>query len=330
MLRAELARIGPPEDVVALVECPDPSPPGPGEALVRMEVCPINPADLLLIEGRYAAAPETPCPLGIEGVGTVEEIGGGVSSLEPGDRVMCLGRANWTQAVLGPADRFVRLPDDVDPEQAAMLKVNGATAARLLRDFVDLAPGDWVMQNAANSGVGHNVIRMAARAGARTVNIVRRDALVAPLKELGADVVLVDGPDLADRVRDAVDGAPVRLALDAVAGDLVDRMAAGMADGGTIVNYGLMSGEPCRIAAGRLIFGGVRLTGFWLARLLGRLSADELQSFFAGLMDSLRDGTIHAPVEARYPMSQLSEALAHANRGGRAGKVLIHPNRQDG
>ncbi|MBP5857131.1 zinc-dependent alcohol dehydrogenase family protein [Marivibrio halodurans] len=328
MLIAELARIGPPEDVVALVERPDPSPPGSGEALVRMEVCPINPADLLLIEGRYAATPETPCPLGIEGVGCVEAVGAGVSSLKPGDRVMCLGRANWAQAVLGPAESFVRLPDDVDPEQAAMLKVNGATAARLLRDFVDLAAGDWVMQNAANSGVGHNVIRMAARAGVRTVNIVRRDALVAPLKNLGADVVLVDGPDLADRVRDAVDGEPVRLAFDAVAGDLVDRMAGGMADGGTIVNYGLMSGEPCRIAAGRLIFGGVQLTGFWLARLLGQLAPAELQTFFGGLMGNLRDGTIHAPVEARYSFDRLGEALAHANRGARAGKVLIHPNRE--
>ena len=77
-----------------------------------------------------------------------------------------------------------------------MLRVNPATAYLMLHDYVAAKAGNWVIQNAANSGVGHCLIRLARQVGVRTINVVRRESLVAPLKAYGADVVLVDGPDL--------------------------------------------------------------------------------------------------------------------------------------
>ncbi|HEX5794273.1 MAG TPA: hypothetical protein VFY19_00420, partial [Geminicoccaceae bacterium] len=78
-----------------------------------------------------------------------------------------------------------------------MLKVNPATALLMLRSYVELQPGDWVIQDAANSGVGSNLILLAKADGIRTVNVVRRDTLIEPLAAIGADVVVVDGDDLA-------------------------------------------------------------------------------------------------------------------------------------
>ena len=89
-----------------------------------------------------------------------------------------------------------------------------------------------MLQNAANSGVGKCVIRLAARAGLKTVNVVRREELVDELKALGADAVVLDGPDLAERVREATEGADIKLALDAVAGPGVIQLAEALTDGG--------------------------------------------------------------------------------------------------
>lgn len=326
MKSAELTAIGPAEQVVRCIDVPDPGAPGAGEVLVDLVACSINPADILMIEGNYASRPTPPCMLGIEGAGTVAAVGPGVTALKPGDKVMSLNRANWVQRIRERAEAFVRLPDGVHLEQAAMLKVNVATAHLMLKDYVELKAGDWVIQDAANSGVGVDVIRLARAEGLRTVNVVRRQELVAPLEAMGADVVVVDGPDLAARVAERTGGAPIRLGIDAVAGTAINRLAQCMAEGGTLVNYGLLSGEPCQIDAFQFVFRDIRLVGFWLAKLMRTMSFPDIQAMYASLATRLMDGTLHVPVEATYPLTRIPEAMAHAKREGRGGKVLLRPN----
>ncbi len=323
MLVAELTDIGPAHDVVRAVEVPEPGAPAADEIVVRMLACSINPADLLLIEGKYASRPDVPSRLGIEGAGRVEAVGSEVEHLSVGDLVMSLGRTNWAHQVVLKGTQAIKLPDDTDFEQAAMLKVNAATAYRMLQDYVDLTPGDWVIQNAANSGVGVNLIRLAAYRGLRTVNVVRRRELIEPLMDQGADVVVLDGDDLAERVHAATGNADIRLAVDAVAGPGVARLADCLATGGTIVNYGLLSGKPCEISADHLVFKGITLTGFWLASIASQLSYDALAQMYSNLAERVRDSTLHAPIEARYPLEELQEALRHAGTYGRGGKVIL-------
>lgn len=326
MKSAELTAIGPAEEVVRCIDMPDPGPPGAGEVLVDVVACSINPADILMIEGNYATTPATPCAVGIEGAGTVVAIGAGVIGLKVGDKVMSLGRTNWTQRIRDKAEAFVRLPAQVDLAQAAMLKVNVATAHLMLTRYVDLARGDWVIQDAANSGVGIDVIKLAGAEGLRTVNVVRRRELVEPLQRLGADVVVVDGPDLAQRVAQATGGAQIKLGIDAVAGTAVNRLAQCLAEGGTVVNYGLLSGEPCQIDAFQVVFRDIRLVGFWLAKLMRAMSFAEIQAMYERLSARLLDGTIHVPIEASYPLAQIGDAMAHAKREARGGKVQLRPN----
>jgi len=326
MLAAELTAIGPAHEVVRAVDVEEPGAPAADEIVVRLSACSINPADLLLIEGKYAALPDVPSRLGIEGVGTVEAVGAEVTHLAAGDVVLSLGRTNWAHKVTLKGTQAVKLPADVDVEQAAMLKVNGATAYRMLRDYVDLQPGDWVIQSAANSGVGINLIRLAAAAGIRTVNVVRRAELIEPLMDQGADVVVVDGDDLVQHVRDATGGAEIKLAVDAVAGDLVIRLADCLAPGGVIVNYGLLSGKPCEITADHLVFKGLTLTGFWLAKIASGMAYEQVAEMYQALAQRIQDGTLSVPVEARYPLERIEEAMRHAGTYGRGGKVLLRPN----
>lgn len=326
MKSAELTAIGPAEQVVRCVEVPDPGAPQADEVVVDMVACSINPADILMIEGNYATTPTTPCAVGIEGAGRVAAVGAGVSALKVGDKVMSLGRTNWTQRIRDKAQAFVRLPAEVDLAQAAMLKVNVATAHLMLTRYVELSRGDWVIQDAANSGVGIDLIRLAGAAGLRTVNVVRRRELIEPLRRLGADVVVVDGPDLAARVAQSTGGAEIRLAVDAVAGAAVNRLAQCLTEGATLVNYGLLSGEPCQIDAFQLVFRDIRVVGFWLAKLMRGMRFDEIQAMYDRLSARLLDGTIDVPIEASYPLEKIGDAMAHAKREGRGGKVQLRPN----
>lgn len=321
-------RFGPAHEVAELVEVDEPGPPDTGEVLLEIERSAINPADLLQFEGRYGAAPpKLPVWAGGEAVARVLHAGDGVAHLKPGDRVLALlaARGNWRPRVKAPAARLFALPE-ADLDQLAMLGVNPPTAWCMLHDFVALAPGDWVIQNAGNSGVGQMVVQLAKRMGWRTVSVVRRDAQIEPLRRIGADAVLVDGPDLAERVPAATGGARPRLGLDAVAGDATRRIAQALADGGTVVNYGLMSGEACRVDASDAVFRDVSLRGFWLARWFATATLDAQHALYRRLGAAIADGALRVEVEAVYPLDRVAEALAHAARPSRGGKVLLAPN----
>lgn len=326
MKAAELTKIGPAEEVVVCREVPDAPPPGKGEVRIDLIACPVNPADILGIEGSYAVVPETPSPLGIEGSARVVEVGAGVEDLAPGDLVMSLHRANWCQNLTLPRGAVVKLPAEIDPEQAAMMKVNAATALLMLRDYVKLQPGDWVMQNAANSGVGTDVIKLARALGLNSVNVVRRHELFKPLHDMGANVVVLEGPELADRVAAATNGAEIKLGLDAVAGGAVNAMAECLSESGIIVNYGLLSGQPCSLDAHQLVFRDITLTGFWLAKLMRGMTPKKIAALYEELGGYFLDGTLRVPVEARYGLDEIGKAMAHAKRPGRSGKVLLCPN----
>ena len=324
---AELKAFGHPPDVVDCIEVSDLAEPAADEVIVDIEAGPINPAEVLLIQGRYASKPPLPARLGIEGVGRISVVGSGVSDLQVGDRVMSLDRTNWAEQRLLKREQVIKLPDDIDVEQAAMLKVNPATALMMLDNYVELQAGDWVIQNAANSGVGASVIALARARGVHTINVVRRESLVAPLKAMGADIVAVEGDDLGQRVRREIGAdAAVKLAIDAVAGSACLHLADCLSDGGTVVNYGLLSGDPCMITAEQTVFRSISLTGFWLAKTLGSMQPDQVQALYGKLANYVIDGTIKVSVEASYKLTDIKQALAHAIREGRDGKILVLPN----
>src|ERR1700758_2262880 len=216
MKRIEINAYGAPEEVAHCVEVPDGGDPGPGEVVFDILAFPINPADLSFCRGSYRLRPPLPATPGAEGLGRVIAVGADVTHVKPGDLVINMQRENWTQRRRVKAEDALPIPEGLDLKQAAMLRINPATALLLLEDHVALKPGDWVIQNVANSAVGRHLIVLAKAKGVRTLNVVRRDDVAAELTALGADVVLGDGSDLAQRAQQATGGAPIRLGIDAV------------------------------------------------------------------------------------------------------------------
>ncbi|MGH7307678.1 MAG: zinc-dependent alcohol dehydrogenase family protein [Candidatus Rokuibacteriota bacterium] len=326
MKAALLERYGQPEEVVRCAEVPDVGAPGAGEVVFDVLAFPINPADIWMCRGSYRLRPPLPATPGAECVGRVTTVGAGVAHVKPGDLVINLVRENWAQRRRVKGDDVIAVPGALALHQAAMLRINPATALLLLSDVVELKPGDWVIQNVANSAVGRLVIRLAGVRGLRTMNVVRRQALFSELKALGAEACAVDGPDLAETVKAQTGGAPIRLGLDAVSGQATARLSACVGDGGVVCNYGAMTGEDPVISRASLIFGGQRLVGFMLGRALATRSLAEVRRIYADLGRQVLDGTLSAPVEKVYPLEEIKPALAHAQRGERSGKILVAPN----
>jgi mitochondrial enoyl-[acyl-carrier protein] reductase / trans-2-enoyl-CoA reductase len=319
-------RYGTPWDVARCAEVPDIGDPGADEVVFDVLAFPINPADMWFCRGSYRLKPPLPATPGAECVGRVAAVGSAVKHVKPGDLVINLQRENWTQRRKVKGDDAIPLPSGIDLRQAAMVRINPPTAALMLSDFVELKPGDWVIQNVANSAVGRLLIVLARQRGLRTVNVVRRAELADELKALGGDIVIVDGDDLAQRVATQTAEARIMLGVEAIGAAATGRLADCLATDGTLVHYGSMSGEDPRVGRSNFIYRGVRLTGFMLGRFMAKRSPEKIREIYAGLAAEVLAGKLSAPVDTVYPIDRIKDALAHADKGGRNGKILVSPN----
>ncbi|MBX3502506.1 MAG: zinc-dependent alcohol dehydrogenase family protein [Alphaproteobacteria bacterium] len=326
MKQVQLSAYGAPEEVARCVEVPDVGAPADDEVVFDVLLFPINPADVWFCRGSYRLKPPLPATPGAECVGRVAAVGAAVSHVKPGDLVINLQRENWAQRRRVKGDDVIRLPDGIDLQQAAMVRINPPTASLMLSDFVDLLPGDWVIQNVANSAVGKLLIRLARGRGLRTLNVVRREALFDELTALGADACVVDGPDLWQRARALTGNAPIKLGIDAVSGEATGRLGNCVADGGAVCNYGSMTGQDPVMNRADVIYRGVILTGFMLGRFLARKPVEQVRALYDELAGRVVSGDLSAPVERVYPIEEIKEALARAQQGERSGKILVAPN----
>src|SRR5229473_4480035 len=209
MKQVLIEKYGTPWEVARCADVPNVGAPNADEVVFDVLAFPINPADMWFCRGSYRLKPPLPATPGAECVGRVTAVGAGVSHVQPGDLVINLQRENWAQQRRVKADDVIAAAPGIDIQQAAMLRINPATALLLLTDVVDLKPGDWIVQNVANSAVGRLLIRLAGPRGVKTMNVVRRDSLFGELKSLGADACVVDSPDLADAVKAHTREAPI-------------------------------------------------------------------------------------------------------------------------
>ena len=314
---------GNPADVLKIETQPWPTP-ASDEAVVQMRAAPINPADLNQIEGKYPVRFPLPATPGFEGAGVVVDLGKSVKDLTVGALVILphnLG--TWRDAVAVKASDLVTVPPEIDPVHAAMLKINPMTAWRLLHDYVDLKTGDWLIQNAANSAAGRAVIQIAHDLGYKTVNVVRREELIDELRAEGGDVVLVDGENLPEEVKNATNSAAVPLGLNAVGGDSALRLANCLAPGSTVVTFGAMSLRPLKIPNGLLIFKDLRFRGIWINKWYNNATMDERMEAFRQLFEMAKRGLLKTKVEKAYPLSEAKTAVTHAAQGKRSGKIVF-------
>ena len=315
------AEHGDPAKVLQRVDSPViPSQLKDNEVLIRMLAAPINPADINTIQGVYRLLPKLPAVGGTEGVGEVMQVGKAVAELQTGDWVVpaVASFGTWRMVTVCSSSEVMKIPNDISVVSAATLAVNPPTAYRMLVDFVKLSPGDCIIQNGANSGVGQSVIQIAAQMSLRTMNVIRagrpdHDRLVEYLKQLGATYVVTDeylkSKEMTDLVKSLPSGPP-RLALNCVGGRSFVDLLKHLAFRGVAVTYGGMAKQPLSVPAGALIFNDVKLCGFWNSRWRSENHGSESAcSMWNYLTRLVRSGQLREPLHRLVPMEDFAEAV---------------------
>jgi NADPH:quinone reductase-like Zn-dependent oxidoreductase len=310
-------------DVVA-VESYEPGAPGPGQVRIRMLARAVNPSDHVTISGAYASRTGLPFVPGFEGVGIVEEVGPGVTECAPGEKVLPIGSAGaWQDVKIAEARWCFPAPSGLPDEQAAMSYVNPLTAWLMLTERGAPAPGMQVAVNAAGSAIGRMLLRMANRHGIRPVAVIRSPAARRLLEGLDlAGVIDTGAVPLSQALRHATAGRGLDLALDAVGGACGEALALAVRPGGNFIHYGLLSGRPLPADLPRRR-ADIRFELFWLRQWVHARSREVVGAHLAEVGRLVAEGLASSPVERRYELRDIEEALRHSLRAGRTGKIVV-------
>ena len=308
---------------VADVETPEP---GPGEVRVRTVLASIHNPDLWTIRGTYGFKPELPARSGTEAVGVVDAVGEGVTTLQPGQRVVTGGTFGvWAEYFVAPAAALVPVPDGIDDEAAAQL-ISMPFSALSLLEYLDVAPGQWIAQNAANGAVGRLVAQFAAARGVHVLGLVRRAEGIAELAEAGiSGVVATDDDAWRDRVIEITGGAPIVAGVDSVGGSASDDVLSLLADDGTLVVFGAMASPTMSLSSGSVIFRQVTVKGFWGSKVSRAMDASARAALIGEVIRGVGDGSVTLPVAAVHSFDEASLAVRANFEPGRVGKLLLRP-----
>ena len=314
---------GKPADILNAQDVPLPEP-GPGEVRVKVVASPINPSDIMFVQNLYGIRPQLPSGAGFEGMGVVDAVGEGVA-LKTGTRVSFTSIGSWAEYAIAHQRSIIPVPDAIADEVAAQLFVNPFTAYALVQES-GVPEGGWLMLTAAGSAFGKMVIQLCKKRGINTIGTVRRNDHTDELKALGlTEVINTETDNMAARVKQITDGNGVACVLDAVGGHTATEAFTCLAKSGTMLVYGLMSLQDPEINAGLIIFRELTLKGFWLTDWMRRVDKETRQDVAQNVISLLASGEFQLPVEATYSLDQIAEAVDHADRPGRWGKILLKP-----
>ncbi|MFD2572492.1 zinc-dependent alcohol dehydrogenase family protein [Spirosoma soli] len=314
---------GKPAEILKPTDVPMPEP-GLNEVRVKVIASPINPSDIMFVQNLYGIRPQLPSGAGFEGVGLIDAVGEGVQ-MDVGARVGFTSIGTWSEYAIAHQRSLIPVPDNMSDDMAAQLFVNPFTAYAMVQD-AGVPEGGWLMVTAAGSAFGKLVIQLCKMRGINTIGTVRRDDQTDELKSLGlTEVINTESENLPARVKQITDGNGVACVLDAVGGHTATEALKCLAKGGTMIIYGLLSLQDPAINAGLLIFRELTVKGFWLTDWMRRVDSQTRQDVAQNVISLLSSGKIQLPVEASYSLDQITEAVEHADRPGRWGKILVKP-----
>lgn len=316
---------GEPAEVLQLAEMPLPEPQA-GEVRIKTILSPMHNHDVWTVRGNYGYKPALPAIGGSEAVGVIDALGEGVSDVALGRRVATAAvHGSWAEYFIAPAQGVVPLNDEIDDETAAQL-IGMPISALMLLDFVNLQPGQWLIQNTANGAVGKTVAMIAQARGQQVINLVRRSSAAAEMRALGIQhVVAADQADWREQVKAIRGDQPLMAGVDSIGGSASGELLALLSENSLLVSFGSMSGEAMQIASGDLIFKQAAVKGFWASAVNKQLPAERKKALIVELLTLAAQKKLALPVEGVFSFEQIQAAALKAVEGGRQGKVLLKP-----
>ncbi|HJT27053.1 MAG TPA: quinone oxidoreductase [Pyrinomonadaceae bacterium] len=322
MQAIQVSQTGGPE-VLVPVELPKPSP-KPNEALLNIKAAGVNFIDVYIREGRYP----TPVPFvnGQEGAGVVTEVGSEVTTLKPGDRVAYTSAlGSYAEYAAVPASRLVKIPDEIDFEQAAAAMLQGMTAHYLLHSSYPLKKGETALIHAAAGGVGLLLVQMAKKIGARVIATAGTKEKAQLARDAGADECIVyTEADFETETRRLTDGAGVHVVYDGVGKATFDKDLNVLRPRGYLVLFGGSSGAVPPFDLIKLSQkGSLFITRPTLAHYTA--TPEELEWRANDVLQSIARGELKLLIHKVYPLAEAAQA--HRDLEGRktTGKLILKP-----
>jgi NADPH:quinone reductase-like Zn-dependent oxidoreductase len=314
--------------------------PGPGQAVVRMEATGVSFAEQSMRRGLYYDQPAFPFVPGYDLVGVVEAlgdpVGDGPAGIRLGQRVAAMTKVGgWAQHVVLDAADLVPVPDGVSAAAAETVIVNGLTAWRILHRAARVAPGQTIVVFAAAGGVGSVLVQLALHAGIRVIGTAGASQQER-LRAMGVVPIDYRAVDVPARVRElAPEG--VAAVVDHVGGPGIRDSWRMLAPGGTLVALSDLTMKDAahpmlvflrlfaRLQLWNVLPNRRHATFFsiWAGKRRPERFRAALRADLGALFAMLADGTLQAPVDRVFPLSEAAAALRHAEGGGLAGKVVI-------
>jgi NADPH:quinone reductase len=310
-------------DALTLEDIPEPSP-GEGEVLIRVEAAGVNFIDVYQRTGQYPM--DLPMTVGSEAAGVISRVGPGVTALDVGDRVASASVAGgYAEQAVAPADKVVRIPDEVDSRTAAAVMLQGLTAHYLATSTVRIEAGMTVLCYAAAGGVGHLLVQILKGRGARVLGTASTEEKARLARDAGADeVILYREVDIAAEVHRLTDGEGVPFVYDSVGADTFASSLDCLQRRGTLVLYGQSSGAVDPVSPQTLAKkGSVFLTRPTLGDYIA--TRDELSWRAGELLRWLGAGELEVRVDRTWPLESAAEAHRYLEDGRTQGKLLLIP-----
>lgn len=316
---------GEPAEVLQQAEMPQPEPKA-GEVRIKTILSPIHNHDVWTVRGSYGYKPTLPAIGGSEAVGMVDAVGEGVDQSKLGQRVAVAGvHGSWAEYFIAPAQAIIPLNDAIDNETAAQL-IGMPISALMLLDFVNIQPGQWLIQNTANGAVGKTVAMIAQARGLQVINLVRRSDAIAEMQALGIQhVVATDQDDWKAQVKALHADQPLIAGVDSIGGSASGEMLNLLSENSLLVSFGSMTGETMQISSGDLIFKQATVKGFWASVVSKEMPAERKKALFVELLTLAAQKKLILPVEGIFSFDEIQTAALKATQGARQGKVLLKP-----
>ena len=298
--------------------------PGPNQALVKIEAIGVNFIDIYFRMGLYKA--ELPFTNGQEAAGTVTEVGSGLSSLKPGDRVAYTGvLGSYAEYAAVAADRLVKLPDGINSRTAAAIMLQGMTVHYLTHSTFALQPGHTVLLHAAAGGIGLTLVQVAKLRGARVIGTCSTEEKAKLARQAGADeIILYTEKDFVAEVKRLTDGRGVDVVYDSVGKTTWEGSLNCLRPRGMMVFFGNASGpvpaiEPLMLTSKGSLFMTRPSLGHYIA------TREELEQRSGDLFAWIKSGQLKVHVGEVFPLAQAGEAQTRLASRATTGKVLLLP-----
>ena len=298
------------------------------DVLIKVEAASVNPVDVNMSKGTYPGAPKPPYSVGLEGSGTVVEVGKNhAHRLKAGDRVVFLcggAHGSWAEYTLTSGTKVFPMHPDNTFDEAASHFINPVTLTFMLKLFQQEGH-KAVVHSAANSALGKMLIRLFKENGIKTINLVRRDDAKEELLRIGADYVLnTKDDDFEQKLEEIAKKESATKFYDAVGGEFTVKVLRKLPPGCIVSIYGILAEDQRLPLTTYDLFSGKQINAYVVTPHYEKLSFEEKEKLVASIQEKIKT-TFHSKIVKTFSLDKFTGAIEHSNKFASEGKALIKP-----